>query len=202
MRMRRAFFAILTLLLGVAPLCATEPKLRSITPLGGQLNSEIEVKFEGERLQDTEEIIAYEPGFKIEKLNLVTNSIVKAQIKIEPDCSLGEHHFRLRTASGLSELMTFFVGSYSVIEEVEPNNNLQKAQPVALNTTIEGVIASEDIDCFVVEAKKGQRLSGEVEGIRVGRSACRGQGTHVEIFDGCSRQRRPHVNGHLSAGER
>ena len=76
---------------------------------------------------------------------------------------------RLRTATGLSELRTFFVGPYPVIAEQEPNNEPTNAQKVALNTTVTGVITSEDVDCFAVEARKGDRLSAEVEGMRLGR---------------------------------
>jgi hypothetical protein len=78
---------------------------------------------------------------------------------------------RLRTRSGLSDLRTIFVGAFPVVAEVEPNNEPGKAQKIALNTTISGVIQSEDVDCFSVEAKAGQRLSVEVQGMRLGRAA-------------------------------
>jgi hypothetical protein len=149
---------------------ATAPQLSSITPTGGQRGTELEVSFNGDRLQDTEEIICYEPGIQILKLNSVTNKVVKAQVKLASDSRLGEYHLRLRSTTGLSELRTFFIGPFPVVTEAEPNNYPTNAQPVALNTTIAGVIASEDVDRFKVDAKKGQRLSAEVEGIRLGRS--------------------------------
>jgi len=90
-------------------------------------------------------------------------------VKLAPDCPLGEHHLRLRTATGYSELRTFFVGPYPVVEEKEPNNEPGQAQKVALNTTVEGIITSEDVDCFAVEARQGDRLSAEVDGMRLGR---------------------------------
>jgi hypothetical protein len=130
----------------------------------------LELRFGGERLQDTEEIICYEPGIQISKPSSASNKVVKAQAKIAVDCALGEHHLRLRTASGVSELRTFFVGPFPVIEEKEPNNEPAKAQKISLNSTVEGVIANEDVDCFAVELKKGQRFSVEVEGMRLGRA--------------------------------
>src|SRR5437762_5687276 len=101
---------------------ATSPRLASLLPTGGQRGTELEATFSGERLQDAEEIIWYEPGIQVLNFNLLTNKIVKAQLKIAPDCALGEHHARLRSATGLSELLTFLVGPFPVIEEVEPNN--------------------------------------------------------------------------------
>jgi hypothetical protein len=146
------------------------PELKDIVPTGGQRGTELEVSFVGERLQDAEEILCYDSGIQVLKLNLVTNKLVKAQLKIAPDCSLGEHYLRVRTTPGVSELRTFLVGPFPVIEEVEPNNEPQKAQPVQPNTTVEGVIKNEDVDCFAVEMKTGQRLSAEVEGVRLGRT--------------------------------
>ena len=149
---------------------ATAPQLKSITPTGGQRGTELEASFAGDRLQDTEEVLCYEPGIETLQLSLVSNKAVKARLKILPQCALGEHHFRLRTATGVSELRTFFVGAFQVVDEAEPDNTPAQAQKVPLNTTVAGVIKSEDVDCFAVEVKKGQRLSVEVEGIRLGRS--------------------------------
>jgi hypothetical protein len=165
-----------TTLIFTALLCAatsalaTAPELKSLTPTGGQRGTELEVSFAGERLDDMQELVCYEPGLEVIKLNLVTNKLVQARLKILPESSLGEHHLRLRTATGLSELRTFLVGPYPVVEEVEPNNFPTNAQKVTLNTTVAGVIKAEDVDCFAVTLKKGQRLSAEVEGIRLGRT--------------------------------
>jgi hypothetical protein len=157
------------LLCAAASACAVAPHLASITPTSGQRGNELELSFHGERLQDAVEIIAYEPGLEVRRLNLVTNQLVKATVQLSPECGLGEHHLRLRTATGLSELKTFFVGAFPVVDEKEPNDTPAQAQKLALNTTVAGVITSEDVDCFAVELQKGARLSAEVEGMRLGR---------------------------------
>jgi hypothetical protein len=148
---------------------ATSPHVDSLIPAGGQRGTELEATFSGDRLQDAEEIFCYEPGIQILKLNLVTNKTVAAQLKIAPNCALGEHHLRVRTATGLSDLMTFFVGSLPETTEKEPNNDPAHAQKVDFNSTGNGIVNNEDVDCFSVELKKGQRLSVEVEGMRLGR---------------------------------
>jgi hypothetical protein len=171
MNLRRAvrnFFFSLNIIL-VPSAFATSPHIESLTPVGGQRGTELEATFAGERLQDAQEIFCYEPGIQVLKLNLVTNKTVTAQLKITPDCALGEHHLRIRTATGLSELTTFFVGSLPEATEKEPNNDPEHAQKVDFNSTINGVVNNEDVDCFSVEVKKGQRLSVEVEGMRLGR---------------------------------
>ena len=165
--------AFLLALCSFLPMCAqaTSPHLISLLSTGAQRGTEVQVSFVGDRLQDTEEIICYEPGIEVLKLELITNKTVTAQVKIAPDCHFGEHHLRLRTATGLSELLTFLVGPFPVVAEQEPNNDPRTAQPVSLNTTVTGVITGEDMDWFRVEVRKGQRLSAEVEGMRLGRAA-------------------------------
>ena len=68
----------------------------------------------------------------------------------------------------MSEHRTFSVGPYPIVNEVEPNNDFAKPQVVPFGTTVHGVAENEDVDFFVVEAKKGQRITAEVEGIRAG----------------------------------
>src|SRR5437868_5069140 len=84
--------------LGGMPVFGVAPKLASISPPGAQRGADVELNFKGERLQDADEIICYEPGIQIVKLTVGTNEIAKAQVKIASDSPLGEHHLRVRTA--------------------------------------------------------------------------------------------------------
>jgi hypothetical protein len=124
--------------------------------------------FQGARLADAQEILVYYPGITVKKLEPVNDTALKVAVAIAPDCRLGEHAFRVRTASGVSDLRTFWVGAMPVVDEVEPNGEFDKPQPIPLNVTVHGVVQTEDVDYFAVECKKGQRLSVEVEGMRLG----------------------------------
>jgi hypothetical protein len=135
-------------------------------PRGGQRGTEVVLTFGGARLADAQEVMCYSPGFQVAKLDVKDNQ-VQATVKIAADCRLGEHAFRVRTASGVSDLKTIWVGALPVVQEVEPNNEFAKPQPIPLNCTVHGTITSEDVDYFAVEAKKGQRISVEIEGVRV-----------------------------------
>ncbi len=81
---------------------------------------------------------------------------------------LGSHRLRLRTATGISDLRPFFVGALPEIVEKEPNSDFAAPQPIPMNVTVNGTADNEDVDYYVVEAKKGDRISAEVEGIRLG----------------------------------
>lgn len=175
-----AFVIFLATLLVTSPnVLATQPRLTSTTPPGAQRGTEVEVRLNGSRLDDAQEIFFHAPGIEVVKLDVRTNS-VKARLRIAKDCPLGEHHLRVRTATGISDLRTFYVGDFPTTDETEPNNELSKANKISENSTIHGVIGDEDVDVLTVQAKRGDRISAEVEAMRLGRSLF---DPHLSIYD-------------------
>ena len=149
---------------------AASPQLQIVLPRGVQRGTEADIVVRGNRLADAKELLFYRPGINVTKLEATNAQSVKVHVQIPKEAPVGEYPLRVRTATGLSELRTFLVTAYPVVEEKEPNNDQEHAQPVELNTTVSGVIENEDVDCFVVDAKKGQRITAEVQGIRLGDS--------------------------------
>lgn len=168
--MNRTPPAALLLALLALPLAATaaSPVLNGVTPRGAQRGSEAILILGGARLADAKELLFYSPGFQVARLEAVNDSQIKATVKIAPTAALGEHSLRLRTASGISELRTFWVGALPEIAEKEPNSEFPAPQKVPLNITVTGVVENEDVDYYAVECKKGQRLSVEIEAMRLG----------------------------------
>ena len=158
----------ISILLCVTNAYAVAPRLTNILPTGGQRGTDVEVRFTGQRLDDTKEIVFYTPGISVASMEPGTNRL-KATLKIAADCRLGEHQIRLRTATGISEVRTFWVSPFTNVTELEPNSELAKAQRLPINCTVAGTIPSEDMDFYVITVAKGQRLTAEVEGMRLGR---------------------------------
>lgn len=170
--MSRAFFvAVLLALCTPFSAFAAAPSLGGVTPRGVQRGTEMEVVFSGARLEDAQEILFYETGITVTKLEAVNTNTVKAMLKIAPDCQLGAHRLRIRTATGLSDLRHLMIGNLPTVAEVEPNSDFAKPQAIPMNVTVMGVADNEDVDYYVVDAKKGDRISAEVEAIRLGISA-------------------------------
>jgi len=163
---------IIILCLGGGSLRAVSPQLTATSPAGAQRGTEVEVTLRGERLADAQEIIWYSPGIQVARLEVPTNqaAVVKAQLKIAPDCRLGEHILRVRCASGISDLRTFWVGPFPTVKDSGTNSEFTQPQPIALNVTVEGTVENEAVHYYRVDAKKGQRISAEVEGMRLGRT--------------------------------
>lgn len=134
------------------------------------VGSQVELILNGARLDDAKELLLYSSGMHVRSLEVKSATRVRALVDIDPQCPFGEHQFRLRTLSGLSEVRTFFVGPFQTVQENEPNNEPAKAQMIPSNSTVSGVITSEDVDYFRIPAKKGERLSVEIEAIQLGRT--------------------------------
>src|SRR5579864_9163023 len=147
---------------------AASPELSVVTPRGAQRGTEADLVFNGNRLADAKEILFYQSGISVTKLESPDPQHVKVHVQIAKDAAIGEYPLRVRTATGLSELRTFDVTPFPVVQEKEPNNDFAHAQPIDLNTTVAGVIENEDVDTFVVDVKKGQRITAEVQGMRLG----------------------------------
>lgn len=152
------------------PALAVQPQVSAVAPIGVQRGTEVEWTISGDRLDDATEVLLYQPGVTVSSVTPSSDKEVKVKIVVAPDAALGNHALRLRTATGLSNLRVFSVVNEPVTEEVEPNNDFEAPQAIGLGVCVHGVVQSEDLDYFVVEAKQGQRIVAEIEGLRLGRT--------------------------------
>jgi hypothetical protein len=161
---------ILLAILSIGPIAATwasSPSLSTILPRGGQRGTEVVAQVYGARIGDANEVVFYDSTIAVSKIEPIDDNNLKITLNIPADARIGEHPVRIRTKSGISELRSFFVGPLPSVEEVEPNSEFDKPQAVPLNSTVNGLAQSEDVDYFVIEAKKGQPIVAEVEGMRL-----------------------------------
>lgn len=165
----RPFAGLIAILACAASAVAADPKVTVIVPRGVQRGTEKVLTFQGARVGDAQEVFFYEPGFEVVKLEpAMDGNSLGVTVKVAPDCRLGEHVAQLRCTTGVSDFRTFWVGALPETAEQEPNNEFEKPQPIALGTTVTGVVDTEDVDYFTVEARKGQRINVEIEGLRLG----------------------------------
>lgn len=171
---QRAFlsagFAGLLASFAVAPAAASSPELSSVMPTGATRGTSVQLRLSGARLDDAQAVLFYKPGITVTKLAVEGPASVRVDCEIAADCELGEHPLRLRTATGVTELRTLYVGALPVVAEAEPNGDFASPQPIRLDVTVAGVIANEDVDYYAVQAVAGQRITAEIEAIRLGRA--------------------------------
>ena len=166
----KRFPSLLALALTVVTAGAVAPALQTTSPTGLQRGTEAELKFNGQRLADAKEILFYETGVQVLELKEIKDNVVVARVKIAADSPLGEHKVRVRTATGVSDLRTFYVGQFPQLDEKEPNSTIETAQKIPMNMTVLATAQNEDVDYYRIEAKKGQPIAVEVEGMRLGRT--------------------------------
>lgn len=162
-----AAFGLAALVLSGGILKAASPDFNSTIPRGGKVGSEVKIKVSGNRLDDAEEILFHGPGLSAKDLKVVNGKTLEVTLAIAPDCRLGEHHFRIRCRSGISYARNFWVSQFPNHDEVEPNDDFAVPQKIPMNVTIEGEAKPEETDFYQVTAKKGERLTVEVEGLRI-----------------------------------
>jgi Bacterial pre-peptidase C-terminal domain len=148
-----------------------------VLPRGGARGSTVTAEFHGRSLENPKEILFYGPGITAAAFTPFAKPTdgFKVKFQIAPDCPLGEHVLRVRTATALSDAVTFWVGPFPQIPEAETklgeNDSMAKAQPIPMNVTVEGQILPGpdlDRDYYRVQARQGQRISVEVEAARLG----------------------------------
>ncbi|HYW43606.1 MAG TPA: PPC domain-containing protein [Bryobacteraceae bacterium] len=148
-----------------------------LLPRGGSRGATVEVTFHGVSLEEPREVLFYQAGIRASDFVPLPKpgDGFRVKFQIAPDCPLGEHVLRVRTAAALSDAVTFWVSRFPTVLESETkigeNDTLAKAKPIPLNSTVEGEILpgpDMDRDCYRVEAREGQRISVEVEAARLG----------------------------------
>ena len=140
-----------------------------------------------ENLPDLEQSVSLHHGGLVKER-------IRCTFQIADDCPLGEHPLRLRTKDTLTSVATFWVGPFPIVPELErggfevtynggstvvtendrsikqPNDSLATAQPIPLNHTIAGAIKVThelDHDYYKIETKKGERISIELDSVRL-----------------------------------
>lgn len=189
----------MVLALGLAGASYGEQRmLETLLPRGGTVGTTVDVKLQGQYLEAPKEILFYDSCLKARdvKAGASGGKEVLAKIDIAPGCEPGEHVLRLRTATALSEPVTFWVSVLPAAKEAETkqgqNDTLAGAQKIIGNVTVEGEIlpgAQMDVDVYRVEAKAGERVSVEVEAIRLGTTPQGGENDlMVRILDAEGRE--------------
>ena len=165
----RSLAAPIALLMGmVTPAAAQFSELKSILPRGGQRGTEVEVRLKGTHLEGARDLIIEPGGIEVRSLEVNEKGRVDAVLAIAPDAELGPRAVWVRTATGITNLRTFSIGAFPEVKESEPNGTAEEAQPVSVETTINGIAQNEDVDLFVFEGVSGDRISIEIEGQRLG----------------------------------
>ncbi|MDF1860996.1 MAG: PPC domain-containing protein [Verrucomicrobiales bacterium] len=159
-----------------------------VLPQIAQQGTEVEVSINGHELETASEVLFYRPGISCLEIRNVSEypkngrmekaepgQAIALRFRVASDAAIGEYFFRIRTEKKLSELLSFWVTPFPVVDEVDPfspvNDTPETAQPVPLNSTIVGYQPAgppNDLDHYSVTLTKGQLCTAQILSARLG----------------------------------
>ncbi len=172
------------------------PQLKSVFPCGGRQGTSGEVEIGGGNLEGTTKLYFSNPGITATPIGIpvaapiiaaatvpvdgagpkspnpppapAPTGTAKFKVTVAPGVPVGDYDVRSIGKFGISNPRTFSVSDTAEINETEPNDAREKANRVPMNCVINGrVNPAEDIDWFVFNAKKGQRVIIECRAWRI-----------------------------------
>lgn len=153
-----------------------QPRLLSVSPMGGKTGSTVELTFTGTDVEDPQGLYFSHSGIKAEpivppappppdpknppKTPPTPPAITRFKVTIAADVPAGTHDVRFINKFGISNPRAFVIGDLPEILEKEPNNDVPQAQRIEVGSTVNGGIsAPADVDYYSFAGKKGQRIA-------------------------------------------
>jgi hypothetical protein len=160
--LRVALLSLYVLASGTLQAQLPQTRLSAILPPGGQQGTSVDVTVTGGTdLDELTEIVFSHPGITaVQKLDGNGNPITnKFSVTINADVPAGLYDVRIRGLFGISNPRIFRVGHLPEIAETEPNNTVEQAQEISLNTTVNARSnGGADVDMFRFNATAGQTV--------------------------------------------
>ncbi len=145
------------------------PEIQPLTPAGVTIGKATEIAINGTNLQEATGVLASFPGkFKFTQDKKTEATQIK--VSIEPDAGLPPslQIIRISTTRGISGARVIALDKLPVVAENGQNTSKEKAQEVTLPCVVDGKIDAETARWFRFKAKKGQAVSFETIGRRLG----------------------------------
>ena len=133
------------------------PRLDRLTPLGGVAGGQTEIELQGADLDDVKSLVFDHPGLSATP---VMGKERRYAVKIAADVPAGTYDVWVDGRFGISNPRLFsVVRDLTEVAETEPNNSLDKAQPLVVNSVVHGTSDQNDQDLYRFSARRGQRLT-------------------------------------------
>ena len=139
------------------------PQLHRIEPIGLSAPGQVELTMLGADIEGVETLLFEHPGFKAE---FVKDRTFK--LTLSPDIPPGTYDVRAVGRFGITNPRLFSVTRGLLdVAEVEPNNSPDKAQPIAVNSAVNGSSDGNNQDLFRLTLKQGQRIVIDCQSARL-----------------------------------
>lgn len=139
--------------------CLPLPRLLTLTPMGGQQGTEVDIVVGGENLEELGELVFNHPGLKATPFVDPNGALVpnKYHVVIAPDCPPGLYEARVLSRLGISAARVFSVGNLREITQGTANTTLATALPLSMNSVCNARTTAKSIDHYTFSAEQGHR---------------------------------------------
>lgn len=131
------------------------PRLLTVTPMGGQAGTTVEVALTGEVLEDVTELLFSTPKISAKAKADAANTFL---VTIAPDAPVGVHDARFVGRLGVSAARAFSVGKLPEVVRTKPNTTLESALELRVNSICNATTSARAVDYYSFNASQGQRL--------------------------------------------
>lgn len=139
------------------------PQLHRIEPVGLSAPGQIELTMLGADLEGAETLLFEHPGFQAKFVKERT-----FKLTLSPDVPPGTYDVRAVGRFGITNPRLFSVTrGLQDVAEVEPNNTVDKAQTVGINSALNGSSDGNNQDLFKLTLKQGQRVVIDCQSARL-----------------------------------
>ncbi len=160
-----AFAVGVTTILGAAAcvaqqVCLPTPRLLTVTPMGGQAGTSVEVGITHEHVDVARELLFSMPTISAKPVVAADGKPVPNRflVTIAADAPVGVHDARILSRLGVSSPRAFAVGDLPEIVRTTANNSIQTALPLPVNAVCNATTTDRAIDFYSFQAVRGRRV--------------------------------------------
>lgn len=149
--------------------CLPAPRLLTVTPMGGQLGTTVDVTLTHQNSDGIRELLFSTPKISAKPLQGADGKVVpnKFQVTIAPDAPVGVHDARLLTSLGVSAARTFLVGSLPEVTRTKENQSLETAWALQANSICNAATGKRAVDYYSFKGTKGRRVVIDCNAARI-----------------------------------
>ena len=149
--------------------CLPAPRLLTVTPMGGQLGSTVDVTVTHQNCEGPQELVFSSPKITAKPFVGEDGKEVPNRFKvtISPDAPVGVYDARLRSRLGVSAGRAFLVGSLPEVTRAKANQSPETAWVLQANSICNAATSKRGIDFYSFQGVKGQRMVVDCNAARI-----------------------------------
>jgi hypothetical protein len=140
--------------------CLPMPRLLTVTPMGGQVGTTVEVSITHQHVDKALELLFSTPKITAQPVVAADGKPVSNRfiVTIAPDAVVGVHDARIVSRLGVSSPRAFAVGDLPEIICTKPHQTIQTAVPFPTAAVCNAKTTPQAIDFYSFQAVKGRRV--------------------------------------------